>query len=263
MVVRPRSRRINDGLGKRRWRWIGRKSGRRLSGQGDAERKVRGEAAIAGIASTDKTTRRFYADIAPFTDFAAITEPRHYRPLPADWLIGLADVVDSTQAIARGRYKAVNMVGAAVLAAVTNALPEIAFPFTFGGDGASLAVPGGEVRIAKKALATTAAWAEDVLGLTLRIGLVPVAAIREVGLDVRVARFAASSAVSYAMFAGGGLAWAEARLKEGRIAIPRAALAERPDLAGLYCGFAPILRLRADHGQARCDPVADHSSCRR
>ena len=39
--------------------------------------------------------------------------------------------------------------------------------------------------------------------------------IREQGLDVTVARHAASPDVAYAMFAGGGLAWAEQRMKAG------------------------------------------------
>jgi hypothetical protein len=90
----------------------------------------------------------------------------------------------------------------------TNALPRTAFPFAFGGDGASLAVPGSDAQSVRETLARTAAWSEDELELSLRVGLVPVAAIRAAGFDVRVARFAASSAVSYAMFAG-GLAWAE------------------------------------------------------
>jgi hypothetical protein len=60
-------------------------------------------------------------------------------------MIGLADIVNSTQAVVQGRYKAVNTVGAAVLAAVSNALPGVAYPFVFGGDGASLVVQKADV----------------------------------------------------------------------------------------------------------------------
>ena len=81
-------------------------------------------------ASTD-----FYESIAPFPDFGKVLDPVNYHPLPADWLAGVADVVDSTGAIAAGRYKTVNMVGAAVIAAVLNATCGRQFPFFFGGDG--------------------------------------------------------------------------------------------------------------------------------
>ena len=49
-------------------------------------------------------------------------KPTSYRPIPDDWTIGFADVIGSTKAIKEGRYKAVNMVGAGVIAAVANAL---------------------------------------------------------------------------------------------------------------------------------------------
>jgi hypothetical protein len=79
----------------------------------------------------------------------------------------------------------------------------------------------------------------------MRIAQVPVMTIREAGADVRVARFAASDNVSYAMFAGGGLTWAEAQAKTGRFNMTRAARGMMPNLDGLYCGFAPV---KAKHG---------------
>jgi hypothetical protein len=185
-------------------------------------------------------TDGFYDDLVPFQGFAGITDPERYRPLPADWIVGVADIVHSSQAVAQGRYKAVNTVGAAVIAAITNALGGSRFPFVFSGDGASFALPGRHADTARDALARTAAWAEDVLTLRLRVAVIPVTEIRSAGLDVRIARFAASPDVSYAMFAGGGLAWAEARLKEGHYALERAATGEMPDLSGLSCNFAPI-----------------------
>ena len=185
-------------------------------------------------------SRDFYAELEPFENFSDVVDPFLYRQLPPDWSIGLADIVNSTEAIAEGRYKTVNTVGAAVLAAVTNALPGVAYPFAFGGDGASLAVSEVDAPAARTALAQTAAWAEEFFGLNLRVAMIPVTAIREAGLDVRVARFAASGEVTYAMFTGGGIAWCDARMKEGSFSVSRAARGETPDLAGLYCGFAPI-----------------------
>ena len=44
----------------------------------------------------------------------------------------------------------------------------------------------------------------------LRAAVVPVAAARDEGLDVRVMRFGASANVSYAMFSGGGMSMVEA-----------------------------------------------------
>src|SRR5437764_2361199 len=151
----------------------------------------------------------FYASLQIFDGFASIMDPARYQPLPQDWVLGLTDVVASTRAIEQGRYKAVNTAGASVIAAISNALAGRKFPFVFGGDGASFAVSGDDEALARAALAATAAWTRDDLELNLRAALVPVSSVREQGLDVSVARFAPSRNVSYAMFSGGGLAWAD------------------------------------------------------
>jgi len=182
----------------------------------------------------------FYSRLPIFEGFANIMDPARYRPLPGDWLIGLTDVVSSTQAIEDGRYKAVNTAGASVIAAVTNALKGRKFPFVFGGDGASFAVPAQDGELARAALAATAAWTRDDLGLDLRVALVPVSAVKEQALNLSVARFAPSQNVSFAMFMGGGLAWAERAMKAGQFAVPPAPPGTRPDLSGLSCRWSDI-----------------------
>lgn len=181
----------------------------------------------------------FYGTVPRFRDFASLTDPALYRPLPDGWLIGMTDVVDSTQAVQAGRYKVVNTAGASVIAALGNALGQ-PFPYVFGGDGASFAVPQPCEAAARDALASTAAWASEELGLPMRAALVPVRAVREQGLDVRIARFEASPQVSYAMFTGGGLRWAEAAMKRGCFSVPPAGSGSRPDLTGLSCRWEEI-----------------------
>jgi hypothetical protein len=182
----------------------------------------------------------FYDSVAVFGGFRSLMDPQLYSALPADWTIGSADVVDSTKAIAAQRYKAVNMAGASVIAAIANALGGRDFPFVFGGDGASFAIGPDDVDRAREALAASAAWVRDELDLTMRVALVPVASVRAQGLDVRVARFAPSPNVSYAMFSGGGLGWAEAAMKRGEFAVPPAPPGTAPDLSGLSCRFEQI-----------------------
>jgi hypothetical protein len=167
-------------------------------------------------------------------------DPALYSPLPDDWSIGVADIVESTRAIADARYKAVNMAGASVIAAVTNALEGREFPFAFGGDGASFAVSPEDLARTREAMAATATWVEESLDLVMRVALVPVSAVRAQGLDVRVARFGPSANLSYAMFSGGGLGWAETAMKRGEFAVPKASPGTQPDLTGLSCRFEEI-----------------------
>jgi Protein of unknown function (DUF3095) len=183
---------------------------------------------------------KFYGSIPVFRGFASLMEPSLYSPLPDDWSIGVADIVESTKAIAQARYKAVNMAGAAVIAAVTNALEGREFPFVFGGDGASFAVSPDDFARARQALAATATWVAEALDLVMRVALVPVTAVRAEGFDVRVARFGPSANLSYAMFSGGGLGFAEAAMKRGDFAVPAAPSGTQPDLTGLSCRFEEI-----------------------
>ena len=190
------------------------------------------------IMTAASDSEAFYAAVPVRRGFRSLMDAGRYTPLPDGWTIGIADVVASTKAIAEQRYKAVNMAGAAVIAALTNALGGREFPFVFGGDGASFAVPPGDAAAARAALAATAAWADGELGLTLRVALIPLAAIRRQGLDVRVARYGPSENLSYAMFAGGGLAWADAAVKRGEFAVtPAPPRQSWPDLTGLSCRF--------------------------
>ena len=186
----------------------------------------------------------FYRSLPILTDFAEAARAANYWPVPDDWSIGYADVVGSTRAISEGRYKAVNFVGAGVVAAVSNALQRRPFPFAFGGDGASFAVSAGDAAAAGDALARLVAYAKTGFDLELRAAMVPAAAVRAAGRDVRIARFAASKAAFYAMFAGGGLTWVEARSRAGDFMIAPAAAGAFPDLSGLSCrwGVAPARR---------------------
>jgi Protein of unknown function (DUF3095) len=116
-------------------------------------------------------SNRFYDGVPVLHRFADIADLSRYQPLPDDWMLGLPDVVQSTQAIRENRYKAVNMAGAAVIGAVANALGTV-----FGGDGASFAVPPAESAVTGTAFAEARAWVRDELDLVLRVALIPVSA---------------------------------------------------------------------------------------
>jgi len=183
---------------------------------------------------------RYLSNIVTFDDFTCVTDPNVYCSIPADWWIGVTDVVGSTQAIEAGGYKAVNMAGAAAISAAMNALDHEDFPFAFGGDGSQLAVPPEHKETIHDVLALTARWSQDVLGLTLRASLVPVSDILSAGYEVLMAHYAPSDAVHYAMFAGGGMEWAEEQLKANRYAVSLAPAGAQPDLSGLSCRWKPM-----------------------
>jgi hypothetical protein len=80
----------------------------------------------------------------------------------------------------------------------------------------------------------------EELGLTLRVGLAPVEAVRAQGADVRIARFAPSDNIVIAAFSGGGLAWVDAAVKRGEFTVAPSPPEVRPDLSGLSCRYEEI-----------------------
>ena len=199
-----------------------------------------------GTANHDPKSADWLATAPTIADFQRLSEIGAYVPAPDDWLIGVADIVGSTDALAAGKYKAVNMVGAAVIAAVRNALGTLDFPFVFGGDGVTFLVAPDQRAQTEKALAACAIWSTEAMSLDLRVGLISVGDVRSASQDentpsdVRVAWHAPSPNVRYAMFTGGGVGWAERALKRGDIFIPPAPPGTVPDLTDLSCRWAPI-----------------------
>lgn len=194
-----------------------------------------------------------------YDEFSLVLDPAVYEPLPDDWLIGITDVVSSTPAIKSGRYEDVNFAGASIIAALGNAWGSFDFPFVFRGDGAAFALPPHGIMAATSALRQVASFARTDLNLTLRIGLLSVREIRANERDIRVARYAASENATYAMFAGGGLKWAEQQIKSGRYLVKPGQYATKPDLTGLTCDWKPFPSQRGEILSLLVEPD-DHTS---
>ena len=188
---------------------------------------------------TPNPDAQFYATLPLIPAFDDLCHQASFADLPPDWLIGVSDVVNSTQEVAKGRYKTVNMVGAAVISAQINAVKGQLFPFVFGGDGATFAIWPEQAEAAEQALRAVQRWALDEFGISLRAGLVPVRDVQAAGKRIGVARYRASEGADYAMFNGGGVSWAEAALKDGAYGFDPAPEGQLPDLTGLSCRWSP------------------------
>ena len=192
-------------------------------------------------------------------DFASeASDPGHYAALGADWSLAVADVVASTRLAAQGRHRDVNFVAAAVVAVLSEAVREPPEPAAcqFGGDGAIAAVPTGREEAARDALAALAHWAATDMDVPLRVGLVPVSALLDQGLEVLVALQDFGNGNAFGLFLGGGVAAADAWVKRD----PRWSVAPRPGplvgLEAVSCRWNPV---PAGRGTILCiivDPLA-------
>jgi hypothetical protein len=185
----------------------------------------------------------FYAGLPLLTEFSAVAEPERFAPLPADWHVATCDVRNSTAAVQAGDYKEVNTVAAAAVSAVLNAAGEIEIPFVFEGDGSAFCVPPTLLEDVRAALAKTRDLARASFGLDLRVATLPVSRVREAGFDVLVARYQVSENYVQAVFAGGGMAWADRYMKDpasATLCAIGAEVAPRGSHEGLECRWQDI-----------------------
>lgn len=184
----------------------------------------------------------FYQRLPAFERFEEACDPDRYTPAPESWSVVVTDVKGSTRAVEEGRYKDVNVLGAASIAAALNTcVPRP--PFVFGGDGATLLVPPAHREPLAAALEPLAAVARAAFELDLRVGAVTIEELRRDGFEVRVAKVAISPDLSLAMFAGDGIDEATRRVKrdEARTSLlGRGGALERPPLEGLQCRWKPL-----------------------
>ena len=186
-------------------------------------------------------TQSFYDAITPLPSFHEATLGTQTHVVPGDWHLVLSDVEGSTEAIRAGRYKQVNMLGAAVIACSRNLAAPHGVPFVFGGDGATLAVPPQAVQRLRSGLAAIRSMGVTAYGLKIRIATVPVSSLTNQGLDLRLSKYSLSPSNELAAWYGDGWLKAEDMLKSGDL--PEGSLIREDDagdiadmdLTGLQC----------------------------
>lgn len=194
------------------------------------------------------------------TDFAAQgSDPARYLDLSPGWAVAVADVVASTALVAQGKDRAVNFVAGAVVAVLGEVVGSAAEPAVcqFAGDGAIVAVPPGREQAAVEALAALAHWAAADIGVPLRVGLVPVAALRQAGHSVLAALHDFGGGNVLGLFLGSGVIAAESWVKEEpspwAVAPKEGPL---PGLEGLSCRWQPVPSRRGTVLCVLADPLA-------
>ncbi len=183
----------------------------------------------------------FYQELEALDRFEQVASPENYTDIPESWEIFVTDVRGSTRAIEAGRYKDVNVLGATGIVAALNAVGKTRIPYVFGGDGASMLVPGTLASQVEVALAGVRRMADEAFDMELRVGRVPVPRVLSEGPRVCVAKYRVSPTVDLAMFTGGGLACAEDLIKgSDKFEVPTPDPLPEPNLEGLQCRWKPI-----------------------
>jgi hypothetical protein len=186
--------------------------------------------------------KSFYTELEPIKDFKQVTQFEHYTHCPDDWIVVLTDIRGSTKAIESGRYRDVNLMGAAAIVAIQNTLGERELPFAFGGDGATLLIPpASRVKVEKEMLALKHHCRQQ-FQLELRVGLIPVREIYQKNATLMVGKFEVSNKNYISLFYGNGFAVAESILKSDGTheLIGGGETPGVPNLDNLTCRWSPF-----------------------
>jgi hypothetical protein len=183
----------------------------------------------------------FYHALTPFNDFSEFMDEQHFQNVPEDWSLIITDILGSTKAIEDGNYKEVNTVGAASIVVASKTVAREDFPFVFGGDGATLLIPGAMVSEVVRNLGGLKELAQSNFGLHLRVGVINVGQIIASGRKIKVAKYEITRGRHVAILKGSGISYAEKLIKENseKYEIIHQD-SGNADLTGLSCRWKPI-----------------------
>lgn len=178
--------------------------------------------------------------LSPIQDFTQSLDESHFTEVAEDWFILITDVMGSTKAIEANRYRDVNKVGVTIIAALRNTLGNEAFPFVFGGDGASALLSPSMLERCRNDLAQLPEWIKTSYQLDLRVGVIPFKEVKTDGYQLSIAKYQLMGKTCIWFFEGGALGEAEKRIKADpdtyRVVSDQQ---NPPNCSGLSCRWKP------------------------
>ncbi len=172
-------------------------------------------------------------------------DERLFEKVPENWHIVVADIEESTQAIANGLHNEVNLAATGSIVAVLNQLKKykskIKIPYFFGGDGATFIVPPGILKDVLYVLNTQRIRVKKNLKLDLRVGSIAVKEMYKQGHSLNIAKIRLNEYLITPVALGTALKHAEKVIKntyeeDAKEIITRKKL----DLTGMECRWDEI-----------------------
>ena len=185
----------------------------------------------------------FYRDIKALrVPLANALEDQSFFALPSDWVVVIADIKNSTRAVAEGRHNDVNLVAAGCLVAALNIAKEknVEIPFFFSGDGGAVLVPADISDDVVAALQRHNENAQKNFGLTLHLGSLSVEEIFSRGATLKIAKIRVGENLSKALVVGNGLKVAEQSIKKNSQSVQTVSNELELNMTGLECRWDKV-----------------------
>lgn len=196
----------------------------------------------------------FYRDIKALRlPLAKALEDQSFFDLPSDWLVVIADIKNSTAAVAEGRHNDVNLVAAGCLVAALNIAKEkgVEIPFFFSGDGGAVLLPADIAGDVMAALFRHNENARKNFSLNLHLGSLSVEEILSLGASLRIAKIQVGENLSKALVIGNGLKVAEQLIKKSSEPRDTVSNTFEVNMNGLECRWDKV-KPPADENEIVC-----------
>jgi hypothetical protein len=188
---------------------------------------------------------QFYSDLPvnelPLADL--LLAENLFFDVPSDWYIIITDIKSSTEAVQKGLHENVNLIATGSIVSLLNLAfkNNIAVPFFFGGDGATMIVPPILADMVVPALILHKENTQKIFNLELRIGIVSVQSIYELGFHLRICKVSMSKLFPIPVVIGNGLNHAEKVIKgKDYLLSMQAGEDNELDLSGMQCRWDRI-----------------------
>jgi len=203
------------------------------------------------MSAQSENNHAFYSSLPTYTEslVALYSNEANFIPLPDDWYILVADIKDSTLAVAANKHDLVNLAATGCIAAVLNCLKvaKIEVPYFFGGDGATFLIPYEYKEQLFRELSLQRAHVKSQWDLELVIGFMSVKDVREEGYHLKLAKHQLNSYLQIPVILGTGLKFAEDLIKRTDLPYPDTSSKKKtPDLSGLECRWDKIPPPKSD-----------------
>ncbi|GAA4311250.1 DUF3095 domain-containing protein [Pontixanthobacter gangjinensis] len=186
----------------------------------------------------------FYSDLAIHDSSISelIGDREKFCRLPDSWHILVADIRNSTQAVAEGKHNNVNLVATGCVIAILNLAESnnINVPFFFGGDGAVFLIPEELKDNSLAVLEKHNQNARKNFNFSLSIGSFSIADIYRENIGLQIARVRVNKNFNIPVILGTALQYAENRIKNNDYSQQISTNGAQLDLSGMECKWDRI-----------------------
>jgi len=188
----------------------------------------------------------FYTSLPPYqiSLVELYSNESSFTHLPENWLVLVADIKNSTVAVANNQHNQVNLAATGCIVSVLNSLKATKknkVPYFFGGDGAAFLIPEAYKEQLLEVLKLQRNHVKKQWNLDLVVGHMALKDIYAEGAQIRLAKIQLNSFLQIPVVLGTGLKLAEELIKKEFSPFSNEnLLPAMPDLKGLECRWDKI-----------------------